>query len=86
MLPILIEWGRTGTLAWIVVRTEVAGSDIPVMVFTQMLAFVAMLLYFALPIHRRRPSPGACILGYLVLPDNDEVFTLRRALTERYSA
>jgi uncharacterized RDD family membrane protein YckC len=42
--------------------------------------FVLLLFYFALPLVRRRPSPGSCITGYQVMPDDGQTLTLRRAI------
>jgi len=38
------------------------------------------LFYFAVPLMRRRPSPGSCIAGYQVMPDEGRTLTLWRAI------
>jgi hypothetical protein len=45
-----------------------------------MFAFIALVFYYALPLIRRKPSPGACILGYQVVPDNGSTFSMGRAV------
>ena len=80
LLPIIVEWKRTGVFAWSFERTTPAPSDIPVTVCSAMLAGIVLLLYYAIPLVRLRPSPGACVLGYQVLPEAGGYLTLRRAL------
>jgi uncharacterized RDD family membrane protein YckC len=78
--PVLVEWRRTGQFAWTFERTELAPTDLPLQLISMPIAFAGMLLYFAIPLLRRRPTPGACISGYQVLPDEDQDLTLRQAL------
>jgi len=84
LLPIIVEWKRTGVFAWSFERTTPAPSDIPVTVCSAMLAGIVLLLYYAIPLVRLRPSPGACVLGYQVLPEAGGYLTLRRALTREH--
>jgi uncharacterized RDD family membrane protein YckC len=54
--------------------------DVPVAIFAGLLTLVAVLLYFAIPLLCSRPSPGACLLGYQVLPEDGQRLTLGKAL------
>jgi hypothetical protein len=79
ILPVFIEWRRTKVFAWTFERSSRAGFDIALAALSGGLVFAAMLFYYAIPIVRRRPSPGACIVGYQVLPEGEAMLTLRRA-------
>jgi hypothetical protein len=46
--------------------------------------FLSLLLYKAIPLVRRHPSPGACIMGYAVLPDGDGNIRLGRAAARAF--
>ena len=76
----VVEWGRTGVFLWMFERDTSARTDVLLTTGGSSLAFVVLLLYFALPLVRRRPSPGSCIAGYQVLPDEGEALGLSRAL------
>jgi hypothetical protein len=80
VLPVLVEWGRTKVFAWTFERTTLAASDIPLAALSTAVALAMMMLYFAIPIFRQRPSPGSCIVGYQVVPEGGAALTLRRAL------
>jgi uncharacterized RDD family membrane protein YckC len=66
--------------AWNFERTTSTPADVPLVVFLVLVASAAMLLYYAIPLVRFRPSPGACVLGYQVLPEPGEHLTLSRSL------
>jgi len=80
ILPVVVEWRRTGVFAWTFVRTTPAAGDIPIAAVSTAIVFAALLFYYAIPTARRRPSPGACVVGYQVVPDNGGTLSLRRAL------
>jgi RDD family len=74
------EWRRTGVFVWMFERETPVSTDILLTTGGASLVFVLLLFYFALPLVRRRPSPGSCILGYQVVPDEGLTLTLRRAV------
>ena len=78
---IMVEWHRTGAFKWIFERATAAASDDRLMSVLCVLAMVGVVLFFVVPVFRGRPSPGACIAGYQILPDEGRTMTLRRALT-----
>jgi hypothetical protein len=80
ILATLVEWRRTGVFLWMFERETSASSDIVMTTGGAVLVFVVLLFYFALPLTRRRPSPGSCVTGYQVMPDEGATFTLRRAI------
>ena len=80
LLPVFIEWRGTNQFAWNFERTTRESSDMVVLVVTQLIGGVLLLCYYALPLTRRRPSPGACILGYQVLPDPGFSLSFPRAV------
>jgi hypothetical protein len=80
LIPLFFEWKRTRVFAWTFTRTTSTAFDIPVTVVSMLLTVVGLLFYYSIPILRRRPSPGSCILGYQVLPDGENPLTLRRAM------
>jgi RDD family len=80
ILATIAEWRRTGVFVWIFERETPASTDNLLTMGGASLVFVLLLFYFALPLVRRRPSPGSCILGYQVVPDQGLTLTLRSAL------
>jgi len=80
ILPALTEWRRTGVFEWNFQRTTPAHGDWLLATIGVALCFVALLFYYALPLIRLRPSPGTCIVGYQVLPDEGTTLSLRTAL------
>jgi hypothetical protein len=79
VVPMLVEWRRTKVFTWTFERTMPATGDMTLALLSAGLAFAGLLCYYTIPIVRRRPSPGACIVSYQVLPENGGVLTLRRA-------
>ena len=49
------------------------------------IVFASLMLYYAVPIVRRRPSPGACVLGYQILPDAGWELTFSQALSRTFA-
>lgn len=80
ILATTVEWRRTGVFAWHYTRTTWQPSDLPLVWVSLALLSPLMLLYHAIPLHRRRPSPGSCIAGYQILTDDGQTITLRRAV------
>jgi hypothetical protein len=80
LLPVFLEAKHTGHFVWSFERSTRAPTDIPVAIFAGIVLFGALLFYFAIPILCARPSPGACLLGYQVLPAEQESLTLGRAM------
>lgn len=76
----LAEWRRTGVLVWMFERETPAPTDTLLTTGGVALVFVLLLFYFAVPLVRRRPSPGSCIAGYQVMPDEGRTLTLWRAI------
>jgi hypothetical protein len=77
LLPMIVEWRRTGVFRWTFARGSSAPSDGLLATLSVSVTFVALLFYYAWPLIRRRPSPGACVLKYQVLPDDGETLPLR---------
>lgn len=69
LIPVVAEWKRTGIFAWSFERTASAPEDTLVLALTMILGVSALLIYFALPLVRGRPTPGACALGYQIVGD-----------------
>jgi hypothetical protein len=79
ILPVLAEWKRTGQFAWTFERNTPSSSDDFIAILGALLCFVLMFVYFLVPLIRRRPSPGACILGYQIIPDKGQSLTIENA-------
>jgi hypothetical protein len=45
-----------------------------------LLTFATLLFYYAVPLIRRRPSPGVCVLGYQIIADDGTVMTMKKAV------
>lgn len=80
ILSTLMEWKRTGIFAWNFERTTQASTDGWLSISLAVLIFVALAFYYALPLMRHRPSPGSCIVGYQIVPEDGVPLTLPRAL------
>jgi uncharacterized RDD family membrane protein YckC len=81
LLPAVVEWRRTGVFGWAVERNTPAAWDSLLTWVTFSLELVTLLLYFSVPLLRRRPSPGTCILGYQVVPEEGTSLNLARAIS-----
>jgi uncharacterized RDD family membrane protein YckC len=80
IIPLIREWRRTGVFAWTFVRTTPAPGDTLLATIGVLCCSVALVCYYALPLIRRKPSPGACILGYQVIPVEGTTVGLRTAV------
>ena len=80
ILPVLTEWKRTGVFQWSFARSTSASGDGLLFVAVFGSTFFALLCFFAWPLLRNRPSPGACILGYQIVPGDGTIMTLRTAV------
>jgi hypothetical protein len=43
-----------------------------------------VVLYYAIPLVRRRPSPGSCILGYQIVPDHEGTISVGIAVLRTF--
>jgi RDD family len=80
ILATLTEWKRTGVFEWNFERTEPVAGDNLSAIAGVTLMFAALALYYALPLARRKPSPGTCIMGYQIVPEENAKLTFRKAL------
>jgi uncharacterized RDD family membrane protein YckC len=80
VLPALTEWRRTGVFAWNFERTTPAPEDTLLATIGLVFCSVGLGFYYALPLIRGRPSPGACIVGYQIIPDEGTTISFRTAL------
>ena len=80
ILPAVIEWRRTGLFQWSFERTFPAPNDEFMSTATLLLATGIVVLYYAAPLVRRKPSPGSCILGYQLVPDPERTITIGMAV------
>ena len=79
-LPTLAEWKRTGTFQWQFERTLYAPSDGWLTAAEAILLIPGLVFYFVFPLTRLRPSPGACIAGYQIVPDDGIAISVRTAI------
>jgi uncharacterized RDD family membrane protein YckC len=80
IIPMFVEWRRTGEFHWTFERTTSATGDALQAALLVTATFAALLLYHAVALSRQRPSPGACIMGYRVVPDDGTTLTLKRSI------
>lgn len=80
IFPDLSEWRRTGAFAWNFERTVPAHGDVSLTISLILVAFVAVAIYFLWPLLRRKPTPGTCIAGYLIVPDNGTTITFAKGI------
>jgi len=77
--PVLLEWRRTGIFTWTFTRDFSAPYDSWLSMSLAIVGLPAIILYFALPLVRRLPTPGSCMMGYQIVPDDEDVMTLWKA-------
>ncbi len=80
LLPTIVEWRRTGVFEWAIERNTPAAWDSLLIWATFILTLAILILYFAWPLLRHRPSPGTCILGYQVVSEEGTSLNLARAI------
>jgi hypothetical protein len=80
ILPALTEWRRTGVFAWSFERTTPAPGDTLLAAVGLLLGLTTLVFYYALPLVLGKPSPGTCIVGYQVIPDEGKTLSFRRAV------
>jgi uncharacterized RDD family membrane protein YckC len=80
ILPVIVEWKRTGVFEWTIERNVPMPGDTLQTIAGLLVSVAALLMYYSVPLLRERPSPGACILGYVVVPDEGTDLSLRDAL------
>jgi uncharacterized RDD family membrane protein YckC len=80
IVPALVEWRRTGEFLWHFERTTSAASDDWLFPVMMIVAASMLILYFAVPVKRGKPTPGACLMGYQIVVDDGATMKLRRAV------
>jgi hypothetical protein len=80
ILPVIVEWRRTGAVQWTIERNAPMPGDSLQTIIGLLVTMAVLLMYYVVPLLRERPSPGACILGYVVIPDEGVDLSLRDAL------
>lgn len=78
--PTLMEWRRTGNFEWTFSRDVSAPYDGWLSAILILEGFIAMALYFAVPLVRARPTPGSCVMGYQILSDDGGGLTFAAAM------
>jgi hypothetical protein len=72
-----IEYRRTGVFKWIIQSQDPSNLQMDMIV---LFILFSMVLYFAVPWWLGKPTPGACILGYRICPNDGSRFTFRNAI------
>jgi hypothetical protein len=72
-----VEYSRTGVFRWINQSPEPTDAQLGIIV---LFICATMVLYFAIPWWLGKPTPGACILGYRVSPDEGSQITFSGAI------
>jgi len=80
LITVLTEWHRTGLFRWVVKRTTSAPDDGWIGGVAMSAFALWLLIYFAYPLKRERPSPGTCIMGYRIAADYGREITAWVAL------
>ncbi len=80
LIPMCAEWNRTGVFAWSFERTIPQTGDKLDIAVTTLIGVASILVFYALPLYRHRPSPGSCIAGYQVTVVGENPLTLRQSL------
>jgi len=80
ILPAITEWKRTGSFQWHFERTLHAPGDGCLTAFGLTFLVAGLVFYFSFPLIRHKPSPGACITGYQIVPDDGTTMTVRTAV------
>ncbi len=75
LVDVLAERWRTGTWQWNFVRDYAARTDTAVFFVSAAAYVLAIMVYFALPLMRGRPTIGSLMLGYQVVADDGNPLT-----------
>jgi uncharacterized RDD family membrane protein YckC len=65
---------------WTFERSTSARGDVLQLSVLIPMMIAGLVFYHVLPLLRHRPSPGACIMGYLVVADDGTELTMKRAV------
>ena len=80
-IPLSAEWARTsGDLQWALERTATSTGETIFVTSLFFLGLLLPLLYYAIPLMNQRPTPGACVMGYRIVPDTGTTLTFKKAL------
>jgi len=71
IVPTLSEWSQTGVFQWTFERAIFAKRDAVEALILIPVVFAAVIIYFAVPLLRSRPTLGACIMGYQIITDEE---------------
>jgi uncharacterized RDD family membrane protein YckC len=80
VVPTLLEWRRTGEFEWTFERDTFVSYDAWLTLPMIFVLFMWLIIYFAWPLVRRIPSPGACVMGYQIVPDEGVKITWGKAV------
>jgi uncharacterized RDD family membrane protein YckC len=80
IVPTMIEWRRTGEFQWTFERASYARGDSLQLWLLTAAMVVALVFYHAIPVLRKRSSPGACMMGYRVVCDDETALNLKNAI------
>jgi len=50
------------------------------MIALTILIFFWLIFYYSFPLLRKRPTPGSCIMGYQIVPDEGVTITRKKAI------
>lgn len=76
LIAVLIEYRSTGVFERVIDRQEPHPLDTLEAVVDLPLLFGGMVSYMVFPLMKGKPTPGACIFGYRVTPDEGSRMTL----------
>lgn len=79
-IAVSVEALRSGHFAWAVHRDQATDADFVLSLVLVLASLFAVLLYFAWPQYRGRPSPGDLLLGIGLKYRDDQPLSLPRAL------
>jgi uncharacterized RDD family membrane protein YckC len=84
LIPMVAEWKNTGVFVWNFARTTPQSGDALIVSIMTVLAAVGILAFYAIPLTRSRPSPGACVAGYQIVVIGHTPLTLRNAILRTF--
>lgn len=84
LLPTFLEWRRTGDFQWTFERDTATNYDAWTTAVLIVVASAWLILYFAWPLVRRVPSPGASVMGYQIVADQEVKIAWRKAILRTF--
>jgi uncharacterized RDD family membrane protein YckC len=84
LLPVIVEWKRTGLFEWSFIRSTIESSDLWIVFGVVIFTFIALPILIAIPVSMNKPTPGSSVMGYRIIKDDGTKITLIDAILRNF--